>query len=290
MRNKKIRMMEKMKKKKKTGLTAITIIMIIILILTIAFIGVISAGRPACSTPETQSIRSVTIIKCEGMVSHQIHSRWETSNEDILNSPPLQANEVDGAVTYNEDLKALDGGTVFVKDFGLDTGDAPNLDVMTSMGYKTGGIGALSYDERASMTIIANPAATRDVILCPFASRATGVLPASCEEVSAGSSMVVTDVLATTRTQVGVTESPVSLHYGITATGSGGAGTQAHGRISAEFSVYAETGSAGNGGHCGLGNVSKPTLGSRLTHYERNSANGEWEFSKEVSYESGVRP
>ena len=288
MRNKKNRMM---KKKKKTGLTAIAIIMIITVIMTlIAFTGVASAGRPACSTPETQSIRSVTIIKCEGMVSHQIHSRWETSNEDILNSPPLQANEVDGAVTYNEDLKALDGGTVFVKDFGLDTGDAPNLNVMTSMGYKTNGIGALSYDERASMTIIANHAAARDVILCPFASRATGELPASCEEVSAGSSMVVTDVLATTRTQVGVTESPVSLHYGITATGSGGAGTQAHGRISAEFSVYAETGSAGNGGHCGIGNVSKPTLGSRLTHYERNSANGEWEFSKEMGYESGVRP
>jgi len=54
--------------------------------------------------------------------------------------------------------------------------------------------------------------------------------------------------------------------------------------------VYAETGSAETGRHCGIGNVSKPTLGSRLTHYERNSANGEWEFSKEVSYESGVRP
>ena len=263
-----------------SGVTAIAIILVIIVILTIAFSGVASAGRPACSTPETQSIRSVTMIKCEGMVTHQVNTNWESSNVDLLNSPPLQTDEVYGEVTYNEGLKALDGETVFIKDFGIDTGDAPNLDVMTSMGYKAGGIGALSYDERVGMTIIANPTATRDVILCPFASAAEGELPASCEEVSARSSMMVTDVLATTRTQVGITESPVSLHYGITATGSGGAGTPAHGRIAAEFSVFAEAGSAGTE----LG------LGSRLTYYERSSANGEWEFSKEMNYESRVRP
>ncbi|MCK4399117.1 MAG: hypothetical protein KAV25_09015 [Methanophagales archaeon] len=275
--------------KKKIGLTAITIITI--MIMTIAFIGVASAGRPACPTPETQSIRTVTMIKCEGMVTHQVNAKWESSNVDLLNSPPLQADEVYGRVTYNEDLKALDGETVFVKDLGIDTGDTPNLNVMTSMGYRAGEIGALSYDESVSMTLIANPTATRDVILCPFASRAAGdKLPASCEEVSAGSSMMVTDVLATTRTKVGITESPVSLRYGITATGSGGAGTQAHGRIAAEFSVYAEEGSAENGGHWGSGNVSKPTLGSRLTYYERSSANGWWEFSKEMDYESRIRP
>ena len=277
-----------MEKMKISGVTGIAIIMIIMM--TIAFSGVASAGRPACTTPETQSISSVTMIKCVGMVTHHVNTKWESSNEDLLNSPPLQPNEVYGSVTYNEDLKALDGETVFIKDFGIDTGDAPNLDVMTSMGYEAGGIGALSYDERVSMTIIANPTATRDVILCPFASAAVGELPASCVEVSAGSSMMVTDVLVTTRTQVGITESPVSLHYGITATGSGGAGTPAHGRISAEFSVFAEEGSAENGGHCGLGNVSKPTLGSRLTYYERSSANGWWEFSKEMDYESRIRP
>jgi hypothetical protein len=92
--------------------------------------------------------------------------------------------------------------------------------------------------------------------------------------------MVVTDVLATTIAKVGITESPVSLDYGITATGSGGAGTPAHGRIAAEFSVFAEAGSAGTA----LG------LGSRLTHYEKSSANGWWEFSKEMGYESRIRP
>jgi hypothetical protein len=92
------------------------------------------------------------MIKCEGMVTHHVKTKWESSNEDLLNSPPLQPGEVYGKVTYNEDLKALDGETVFVKDFGIDTGDAPNLNVMTSMGYKAGEIGALSYDEHVGMT------------------------------------------------------------------------------------------------------------------------------------------
>jgi hypothetical protein len=104
------------------------------------------------------------------------------------------------------------------------------------------------------------------------------MLPASCEEVSAGSNMMVTEVLATTIAKVGITESPVSLDYWITATCSGGAGTLAHGRIAAEFSVFAEAGSAGT------------DLGSRLTHYEKSSANGLWEFSKEMGYESRIRP
>jgi hypothetical protein len=95
------------------------------------------------------------------------------------------------------------------------------------------------------MGIVSNWANTSDVILCPFS--ATGnKLPASSEDVSAGSSMLVTDVLATTRAKVGITEAPVGLHYGVTATGSGVLpeididGTPlAHGRIAAEFSVSA---------------------------------------------------
>jgi hypothetical protein len=103
--------MEKMK----TGVTAI--IIMVIIMMTIAFSGVASAGSPACTTPETQSIRSVTMIKCVGMVTHQVNTKWESSNEDLLNSPPLQVNEVYGEVTYKENLKALDGETVMEKRY-----------------------------------------------------------------------------------------------------------------------------------------------------------------------------
>ena len=263
--------------KRMIRLTAITIIMMMIMMIT--FTGVVVASRPAEPTPETEGIKTVTMIKCIGVVTHETKFKWESSNEDLLNSPPLQPGEVYGKVTYNENLKALDGETVFVKDLDIDTGDAPNLDVMTSIGYKAGEIGALSYDESASMTLIANPAATRDVILCPFASAAVAMLPASCEEVSAGSSMMVTEVLATTRTQVGITESPVSLHYSIDAKGF--IDHSAEGSVSAGMSVFVQDGTTTGDGL---------DLGSVLRYEEEITAHGLFDFHKSMDYESVIRP
>jgi len=255
-----------------------------------------------------------------------------------------------------QDLKVTDGTTKFVKDMDVDTGATPNLNVMKSMGYSQGmTIGSLSHDEGVSMGLVSNCTATSGVILCPFAAAAVAILPTSCEDVKASSSMVVTEVLATTITKVEMSEAPVSLHYAVTATGSGGAGTKDHGSIVAEFSVYTEEGSDDcwvpgspgtgectgtvecshitnqadcehcgchwvpdkNGGHCvgsgtdcsqftdptdcercGCGWTRTPgteghctyPLGSKLTHYEKSTANGFWEFSKEMDYTSIIKP
>ena len=84
------------------------------------------------------------------------------------------------------------GTTEFTKDFGVDTGTAPNLNVTKSIGYKSGDLGSLSCDEQAGMRYSgASP---------PLSSTT------KCEEVNAYSEMVVTDVEAATETEVGITE------------------------------------------------------------------------------------
>ena len=251
--------------------------------LMIAFRGVPAASRPACPTPETQSVKTMVQISCRGMVTEEAKVNWESSSEDLLNSSPLQDGEVIGRICYRESVKVTDGETRFAKDMGVDTGDTPNLDVMKSIGYNQAGtIGSLSSDEDAGMSIVANLCPTEEVLPCSFVIRAAdNILPASSEDVSAASSMVVTDVLATTGGKIGITEAPVSLHYGVTATGSGGAGTPAHGSIAAEFSVYALEGSAEN--------VDPYALGSRMTYYERSSARGLWEFHAEMDYTSRIK-
>ncbi len=269
------------------------------MVLSIAFSGVALATQPACPTPETEGIKTVTQISCQGRVTETEKVSWESSNENLLNNPPIEnenelmTGEVVGKLDYKQDLKVTDGVTNFIKDIDVDTGSVPNLNVMKSIGYQQGfTIGSLSHTEEVEMGIVAAWTCTSDVILCPFAAAATADrLPASCEDVKASSKMVVTDVLATTVTKVGMSESPIDLHYGVDATGSGGAGTSAHGSIAAEFEVFVEEGSASMdaGGHCALSNDPN-MLGSRLTHYEKNSANGEWEFSKEMGYESAIRP
>ena len=261
------------------------------MVLLIAFSGVALASQPVCPTPETETIKTVTMISCQGMVTEMEKATWESSNEDLIDNPPLGDEEVVGKMDYYQDLKVTDGITNFIKDLDLDTGGVPNLNVMKSIGYSQGAtIGSLSHEEKVSFGIVADWAATEDVIMCPFAAAAEELIPASCVDVEASSSMVVTDVLATTVTKVEISESPIELHYAVTATGSGGAGTPGVGRITAEFEVYAEDGSSGELDHCGLGVVEDYTLGSKLMHYEKSTANGLWEFSKEMDYKSVIRP
>jgi hypothetical protein len=261
------------------------------MVLLIAFSGVALASQPVCPTPETEMIKTVTMISCQGMVTEMEKVSWESSNEDLINNPPLGAEEVVGKMDYYQDLKVTDGVTNFIKDLDIDTGSVPNLNVMKSVGYSQGAtIGSLSHDETVSFGIVADWAPTADVILCPFAAAAENLIPASCVDVEASSNMVVTDVLATTVTKVEMSESPRALHYEVTATGSGGAGTPGVGRITAEFEVYTEDGSSDMGDHCGLGFVPGYTLGSKLAHYEKSTANGLWEFHKEMDYKSVIRP
>jgi hypothetical protein len=131
-------------------------------------------------------------------------------------------------------------------------------------------------------------------MLCPFAAAAEANIPASCEDVRASSSMVVTDVLSTTVTRVDISESPLKLHYEIDAKGSGALaefnGDAASGHISAEFEVYLEDGSSDMGDHCGLGNIPGYSLGSTLTHRETSTADGLFEFHKAMDYKSMIRP
>jgi hypothetical protein len=263
----------------------------IALVLTIAFSGVALASLPACTTPENSRIKTVTQISCQGMVTEEERVIWESSNENLINNPPLGTDETVGMLNYKQDLKVTDGMTKFVKDMDVDTGAAPNLNVMKSMGYSQAGtIGSLSHTEEVMMGLVSNYTTTSNVVLCPFASAAVETLPASCEDVRASSDMVVTEVLATTITKVTMSESPVSLHYAIIATGPGGAGTAAHGSIAAEFSVYTEEGSGSSDAYCYNGDPANNTLGSILTHYEKSTANGLWEFNKEMDYVSTIRP
>jgi len=85
-----------------------------------------------------------------------------------------QPPEVVGKMDYCPCLNLTDGTTNFIKDMDVDTGSVPNLNVMKSIGYGQGAtIGSLSHDEEISMGIVAAPSPTEEVVLCPFASRAT---------------------------------------------------------------------------------------------------------------------
>ena len=342
--------------------------------LTIAFSGVAIASPTVPPTKETETVEITTDVTCSGTVVESQEISLEIDSVNLLDNLPLDEGEIYGKIKYDEKMIGSSGTTDFDKCFNVDTGTAPNLYVHKQIGYSQGFLGSLSHDEQVGMKIIAagKPAETKTCKekgspeheewkqdVCPFKypckDTTVPAVPASCEEVNTYSEMVVTNVHAETETKVGITASPVNLHYAITAAGSGGAGTPAQGSIAAEFSVLAEEGrgaccvpgTPGTEGqctgegrpcsdfnsedeceHCGCtwddekqhcegvsSSCSEFTsedcehcgctweegtpgterhctypLGSRMTYYEKSTANGLWEFSKEMDYTSTIRP
>ena len=367
---------KRMKTAKMIGVVAIAMA----LALTIAFSGVAVASPAVPPTKETETFEITTDVTCSGTVVESQEISLEIDSVNLLDNLPLDEGEVYGKIKYAEKMIGSSGTTDFDKCFDVDTGTAPNLYVHKQIGYSQGFLGSLSHDEQVGMKIIAagKPAETKTCKekgspeheewkqeVCPFKypckDTTVPAVPASCEEVNTYSEMVVTNVHAETETKVGITASPVNLHYAITVAGSDGAGTPAQGSIAAEFSLLADEGrgaccvpgTPGTEGQCtGVGKpcsdftseeecehcgctwgVDEKTgehycegenpppceeleeltseecehcgckweegtpgterhctypLGSRMTYYEKSTANGLWEFTKVIDYKSVI--
>jgi uncharacterized repeat protein (TIGR01451 family) len=159
--------------------------------------------------PPTKTLIDVTTeIKSDGIVIEGEQFGWVTSNGNLLNNPPLSPGEAVGSIKYDDKMIGSNGTTEFEKSFGVNTNVTPNIAVTKDIGYKSGDLGSLSYDEQVGMRYSgASPPLSSDT---------------KCEDVNAYSKMVVTDVEATTETEVGITETEErDLHYGINAEGKG---------------------------------------------------------------------
>jgi hypothetical protein len=268
-----------MKKMKKIGLISVVAIA---MALTIAFSGVALASHPVPPTDETETL--------------DIESQWlslEISSKNLLDNPPLANNEKYGKIGYKEKMIGSSGTTEFDKCFVVDTGTTPNLDVHKQIGYTQGVLGSLSHEEQLGMKVIFAGKAAVDggetctgwnmfepwkQELCPFKTCKDDpdkpAVPGSCEEVNTYSKIVVTDVQATTETEVGITGvsgDPVNLNYRINAVGTG--------FVVAGVNAYVADGRGADG------------LGSKMSYKEKSIGYGESvEFTKEIGYKSVYSP
>ena len=283
--------------KKTFGLISVVVIAMA-LTLTITFSGVSLASPAVPPTSETEKLDITTIITCNGDVVESQSLNWEIDSGNLLDNPPLAGGEIHGKIGYNEKMIGSSGTTVSDTTFVLDTGTTEsNLFVTKCIEYTQGGLGSLSFDEQVEMDITAagkpkgdasNPAcppydnSTRKLeewkwCICPFTKWTTtpgaSAVPASCEEVNAFSTMVVTDLEpgAMTTTSVGITEAPVNLNYKIEVEGTG--------LVVAGVGLYVEDGRGAAG------------LGSRMTYKEKSIGYGETvEFTKDIVYKSVMSP
>jgi len=225
-------------------------VVVIALVLMTAFREVALASRNVPSTPETVTLTITTEIVCDRKVKEIEQLSWESSSNDLLDNPPLASGEKYGKIKYKENTISSGGDTNFYKDFKIDTGKTPNLEVTKSIGYTAAGEkGSLSHAEVVAMSLISKK---------------------SCAYVAAGSSMSVTEVLATTETKAQITRTP-KLHYEIDAGGVE-PGTPGEGTISAGISAFVEDRHSGK------------KLGSELKLGYKTTVDGSFEFYKVMDF------
>ena len=208
--------------------------------LMIAFSGVALASSKVKPTPETETLTITTEIVCDRKVIESEQLNWECSSKDILDNPPLASGEKYGKIKYSENMIASGGDTEFNNDFKIDTGETPNLEVTKNIGYTASEKGSLSHAESVDMSLISKK---------------------DCAYVAAESSMIVTEVQATTETAVGITGDPVKSGYKINAEGNG--------LVSAGVNAFVEDKYKG-----------------KMMYKDKSMAYGELEFRKEVQYTS----
>jgi len=149
-----------------------------------------------------------TEVKTDGTVIENEQFGWMTGNGNLLNNPPLAPGEAVGEIKYDDKMISSNGTTELGKSSGVITDYMPNFAVIKDIGYKSGDMGSLSSTEQAGMRYSgASP---------PLSTSNTS------EDVNAYSKMIVTDVNATTETEVGITDTEErDLRYGINAEGTG---------------------------------------------------------------------
>jgi len=257
----------------KSGKSMLCILYVFLLFATIS----ISAMADGVNqTTEIQGISTSTYIDVVGLASSSSDLSWTSSSGSTQTT------------VYSENTNAMNGHTVYVKDFSVNTGDQTlgqsNVQSSRQITFEGYDGGNMVSDESLLIDTSGNATSAAGQFLCPFGASGNSVLPAFCNIVQAGSHVDSTYISlssqASSRTIMASADIPVALTYSINAHGVNTAtGTiPAYGLVSAYMKMHLQEGSG-----------SSFTKASDLTYQDQSSANGIINaFTKTYGYQSGA--
>jgi hypothetical protein len=262
-------------------------ILSVVLVLTTLSISVSADG--VNQTPEIQGITTTTYIDVVGSASNVADLAWTSSSGSMQDNPPLSDGEVVQTTVYSENTNAMNGHTVYVKDFTLDTGNKAvsqsNVESNRQITFEGLNGGNMVSDESLLIDTVGMPTPAAGQFLCPFGASSLSTLPAYCNIAQAGShvdsNIISLSSQASSRTVVATQDVPVGLSYSINAHGVNTAsGTiPAYGLVQAYMKLHLQGGSG-----------SSLTKASDLSGEEKSTANGYINsFTKTMTYQSGAR-
>ena len=240
-------------------------------------------------TPEIQGITTSTYIDVVGQASNDVELAWTSGSGSLQDNPPLSTGESVQTTVYSEDTNAMNGHTVYVKDFSVNTGNQlmsqSNVKSSRQITFEGGTGGNMVSDESILIDTVGMPTSAAGQFLCPFGSSGIDTLPAYCNIVQAGShvdsSFISLSTQASSRTVMASADIPVALAYNINAHGVNTANgiIPGQGLVSAFMKI-----------HMMGGNGANLTKASDLTYDDTTSINGIISaFTKQIDYQSGAR-
>jgi hypothetical protein len=253
-----------------------SLLCILSVFLVLATLGISATADGVNQTPEIQGITTSTYIDVVGFASNTVDLAWTSSSGSSQTT------------VYSENTNAMNGHTVYVKNFNVNTGDQvigqSNVESSRQITFEGLDGGNMVSDESLLIDTYGNASSAAGQFLCPFGAAGSGVLPAFCNIVQAGSHIdstyISVSTQASSRTIMATADVPVALTYSINAHGVNTANgvIPAQGLVSAYIRAHLQGGS---------GNTTAKA--SDLTYEDRSSANGVIRsFTKSYAYQSGA--
>lgn len=247
----------------------------VILVLATMSISVTADG--VNQTSEIQGITTSTYIDVVGFASNTVDLAWSSSSGSSQTT------------VYSENTNAMNGHTVYVKDFSINTGNQnvgqSNVESSRQITFEGLDGGNMVSDESLLIDTSGNSSSAAGQFLCPFGASGSSTLPAFCNIVQAGShvdsNFISFSTYASSRTVMASADVPVALTYSINAHGV----NTADGIISAQGMV-----SAYMRAHLQEGSGNSTAKASDLMYEDKSSVNGIINsFKKTYAYQSGAR-
>ena len=204
----------------KLGLTILKKCMwAIVVVISLNFSGYGLAGPPVPPPEGGFGIQVNTVIECFGSVKQQTFIAWPFKTGGSANIPDeLAGGESNAMLRYEYEMGAIDGDTRLINDFSGNAQNVSNLEVQNFVVFEG--------DPNSTVGLMFSE---KKVALSNVLAGEVGI-PATNLETAAGSSMLVTGVIAHSEILIGAIDSP-QLYYSILADGVGTADAYARAEL-----------------------------------------------------------
>lgn len=269
-------------------------LLIFIALVLVSSVSTAEAARAIPASNETSTMIIEVSAYADGGLRARTNMVLQQGNEDLRDNPPLNmSGEGVNTIVHQEHTMATSGSILYEKDVVIDTGNqidpANNLKTTryidfsaSADGSPEGNMYSSESTSVSSMSTSADLDATTPSACCPWGAQDGGILPATNDQVTAGSEVNIREGQVTSdssaRTIAASVEEPVELTYSVEV---GPSGQTVNGTAQGSATAYVDaTIMEGNG--------AGTAESTDMVYDQRTTVRGEMiQLAMDVSFSSG---